>query len=192
MFAILRLSLALLSVTVVGCGWHLRGTGEMTGNIRHIFVEQSRSPLVSTALYNEIFHRGLKWEATRKAAEVIVKLEDEHFERRILSVDPATGKVREVELILTTHFSVRSAGGKILIPREPLVWQLDYVFDEGALLGTVEQDSAIQLDLSNTAATSLMFRVASIKLPPDELVPAAQDKHEPKHSDKSKAKEQAG
>ena len=169
-------SLALL--TACG-GWHLRGVGgSNVGNITHIFVEQNRSPLVGAALYQEIFHRGLKWEGSRKNAEVVIKLESEHFERRILSVDPATGKVREVELVLTTHFSVRSAAGKMLIPREPLVWQLDYVFDEGALLGTVEQDTAIQQDLSATAATSLMFRVESIKLPPEDLLKARdQDPH---------------
>ena len=45
-----------------------------------------------------------------------------------------------------------TASGKTLMMREPLTWQSDYVFDEGSLLGTVEQDTTIQNDLAKTAA----------------------------------------
>ena len=138
-----------------------------------MFLDQARSPLVGVALINEFYRRGFERVTKRGEAEVIVKLEAESFERRTLSVDPATGKVREVELVLSTHFSARSASGKMLIPREPLTWQLDYVFDEGSVLGTVEQDLAIQQDLANTAATAIAFRLGALKLAPEDLVKPA-------------------
>ena len=81
--------------------------------------------------------------------------------------------MREIELGLLAHFTVRAGDGKLLVPREPLTFQLDYVFDEGSLLGTVEQDTTVQRDLAETAATSLIFRLESIELPPPAEKPAA-------------------
>lgn len=171
MTRVARLLCCLLAAALAGCGgWHLRGQGTSHLSFSKVYIDQSRSPLVTNSLAYELDHRGMKRVAKRADAEVIIKLEDERFERRILSVDPATGKVREVELVLSTHFTVRTASGKMLMVREPLTWQSDYVFDEGSLLGTVEQDTTIQNDLSKTAATSLAFRLESVKVAPSDLV----------------------
>lgn len=164
----LAVLLALLALGLVGCGgWYLRGSDPgSTHNFSRVFLKGDDADQVTLALRRELFNRGLKVARRRADADLVIELEDERFERRILSVDPGTGKVREIELGLLTHFTVRSGDGKLLVPREPLTFQLDYVFDEGSLLGTVEQDNTVQQDLAETAATSLIFRLESIELPP--------------------------
>jgi len=163
----------LLAVLVAGCGgWHLRGQGPIKGQVSSVFLKENNADLVGQAVRRELFNRGMRVARERRNADVIIELDGERFERRILSVDPETGKVREIELGLETYFSVRSQKGTLLIPREPLTWQLDYVFDEGSLLGTVEQDTTVQTDLAEIAATSVVFRLDSLSLPPSERVPA--------------------
>jgi len=165
----LALMMVLLAVVLAGCGgWYLRGSNPgSTHNFRKVFLRGDEADHVTLAVRRELVNRGLRVVRRRALADLVIEIEDERFERRILSVDPGTGKVREIELGLLAHFTVRSGDGKLLVPREPLTFQLDYVFDEGSLLGTVEQDNTVQQDLAETAATSLIFRLESIELPPD-------------------------
>ena len=161
------LALLLLSNLLGGCGgWYLRGSDPAsTYNFRRVFLKGDDADQVLFAVRRELYNRGLRVVTKRSNADLVIEIEDERFERRILSVDPGTGKVREIELGLLAHFTVRAGDGKLLVPREPLTFQLDYVFDEGSLLGTVEQDTTVQRDLAETAATSLIFRLESIELP---------------------------
>ncbi|MCC6710438.1 MAG: hypothetical protein IT492_23000 [Gammaproteobacteria bacterium] len=175
----LGLLMLLLALALNGCGgWYLRGSNPAsTHNFRKVYLKGDNAEQVTQAVVRELYNRGLKQVRGRSDADLIIEIEDERYERRILSVDPGTGKVREIELGLLAHFTVRSGDGKLLVPREPLTFQLDYVFDEGSLLGTVEQDNTVQQDLAETAATSLIFRLESVELPPR---PAKAPRSEPK------------
>ncbi len=157
-----------LAISLGGCGgWYLRGSNPAsTHKFSKVYLKGDDAEQVTIAVRRELYNRGLLVVAKRSLADLVIEIEDERFERRILSVDPGTGKVREIELGLLAHFTVRAGDGRLLVPREPLTFQLDYVFDEGSLLGTVEQDNTVQQDLAETAATSLIFRLESIELPP--------------------------
>ena len=167
------LALAALLALLAGCGgWHLRGTGP-GGSLEHtVFISTGGANDVGVALRTQIFNRGGRVTNRRSAADLIVTLEGERFERQTLSVDPDTGKVREVQLQLTTSFAVRTQSGKLVVPREDISWQLDYVFDEGAVLGTVEQDQVIRRDLAEIAATAIALRLQVLELPDEEPVAA--------------------
>lgn len=159
--------LVLAVVLINGCGgWYLRGQGPKPAGIASVFIDASNAPEIATAVRQEFANRGLAVTGLRSAADVVVTIEGERYSRRVLSVDPDTGKVREIELGLEAYFSVRAGDGRLLITREPLDWQLDYVFDEGSLLGTVEQDIVIKRDLATTAATTLVLRLQTVELPP--------------------------
>ena len=156
----------LAACCMAGCGgWHLRGEGPNQVNFSRVYLKTVRAGIVDLAVRRELYNRGMQVVSKRADAQVVIELEGEDYDRRILSVDPDTGKVREIELGLETNFSVRSADGRLLIPREPLNWQIDYVFDESSLLGTVEQDVTVQQDLAEIAATTLVFRLQSVQLP---------------------------
>lgn len=175
----LLMLLLLLLLALNGCGgWHLRGSDPAsTHNFRKVYLKGDDAERMVVAVRRELYNRGLRIVGKRALADLIIEIEDERYERRILSVDPGTGKVREIELGLLAHFTVRSGDGKLLVPREPLTFQLDYVFDEGSLLGTVEQDNTVQQDLAETAATSLIFRLESVELPPrPDKAPGAEPK----------------
>ena len=158
-----------VAVTVSACGgWHLRGHGPTQLPFTSAFVKSANAPVVSSAVRQELRHRGITLAQNRADADVVVELAAENFDRRVLSVDPRSGKVREIELGLQTYFSVRDKDGKLLVPNEAVSWQLDYVFDEDSLLATVEQDSVVRRDLAETAATTLMLRLQAVRPPSSE------------------------
>lgn len=159
----------IVALTVSGCGgWYLRGHGPTQLPFKSAFVKSANAPVVSSAVRKELQYRGITLAQKRADADVVVELAAENFDRRVLSVDPRSGKVREIELGLQTYFSVRGKDGKLLVPNEAVSWQLDYVFDEDSLLATVEQDSVVRRDLAETAATTLMLRLQAVRPPPSE------------------------
>ncbi len=163
-------SLLLLAVMLAACGgWHLRGTQGSTDKQaalnNRIFVKSTSARYVGPALRKELSDRGAELASGRSEADLVVEVIGQRYDRRILSVDPERGKVREIEVALFTEFLVRAATGELLIPRETIFWQLDYTFDEGSVLGTTEQDSVVRRDLAKFAATAIALRVAALKLP---------------------------
>jgi outer membrane lipopolysaccharide assembly protein LptE/RlpB len=101
----------------------------------------------------------------KSTADVVVDLQNEEFDRRVLSVDPDTGKVREVEIGLQVRFSVRTGGGELIHPSETLNWEQDFVFDENSVLGTVEQETRLRVNLAQDAARTIMVKLETLKLP---------------------------
>lgn len=158
-----------LACSIQACGgWYLRGEGPNKFPFETAYVNSANAPKVSTAVRTALVNRGVRVTAQRTEAEVVVELSSENFDRRVLSVDPRTGKVREIELGLQAYFSVHSGDGKLLVPVELVNWQLDYIYDEGSLLGTVEQAQTVRHDLAETAATTLMMRLQAVHLPAAE------------------------
>ena len=146
-----------------GCGgWHLRGT-KQRGGFRHSMLIRGESARnVRGALRAEVNKRGGSIAVNRSTADIVVLVENERFDRRILSVDPVSGKVREIELGLEVAYSARARDGRLLLPREIGTWENDYVFDEGSVLGTNEQDYIIRRELSELAAISIALRLAAL------------------------------
>ncbi|MGE0486747.1 MAG: LPS assembly lipoprotein LptE [Gammaproteobacteria bacterium] len=150
-----------------GCGgWHLRGVQNYGSATRHeFFVRSAGAYNVFVALQQEITNRGGALVSSPGTAQIIVDVERERFDRRILSVDPDTGKVREIELGLAVTFTARTSDGRLLIPREEATFEQDYVFDEGSVLGTVAVDEIVQRELAQLAATSIALRLQALRLP---------------------------
>jgi outer membrane lipopolysaccharide assembly protein LptE/RlpB len=154
-----------ISFALSACGgWHLRGSTDESRVDLSIYIQAAAASTIGVAIRRELKNRGARVAQTRTDADAVISVSGQHYERRILSIDPDSGKVREIELALTAEFSVRGKEGALLIPRETIEWQLDYVFDEGSVLGTNAQDAIGQRDLAELAATAMVLRIQSLKL----------------------------
>ena len=148
-----------------GCSdWYLRGTRTSSVSIETAHISAATAPKLRQQVDKELRLRGVKL-ASKKDAQATIELTNENFDRRVLSVDPDTGKVREVELGLEVGYSVRAKDGKLLSAPETLTWVQDFVFDETSLLGTTERESIIQRELSEDAAQTILLRLETIEIP---------------------------
>ncbi|MGR8921252.1 MAG: LPS-assembly lipoprotein LptE [Gammaproteobacteria bacterium] len=161
------LLLGALVLELAGCGgWKLRGTGDDSAVGYKVFLKTSGARTVGPAVRREVINRGARIVTDRADADLVLEVMGQRFDRRILSVDPDTGKVREIELSLESAFSIRRGDGTLVVPRETLSWQVDYIFDENSVLGTTAQDRIVQRDLADVAATAMVLRLSAIDLSP--------------------------
>ncbi len=149
---------------LAGCAdWYLRGMRPNNSAIKSAYLSATAAENLRRAVVTELSYGGVKL-ATKTDAQVILELINESFDRRVLSVDPDTGKVREVEVALQVDFSVRAKDGTLLSPLERLNWVQDFVFDENSLLGTIEQESTIKRELSQDAAATILRRLEAVEI----------------------------
>jgi len=160
----LRLGLLALSAVLLSAcgGWYLRGTQVSQIAVRKVFVRADSSSYLLTWFQTHLAYSGVTLARSPGEAEAVVDLRGERYDRRVLSVDDQTGKVREMELGLEVEFSVRSPTGELIAAPERVQWTQDFVFDEASLLGTEEVETTIRYELAKDAARALMFRLEAV------------------------------
>jgi len=158
------LTLVAGGVLLGGCGgWRLRGTRKnVLGDVRTVMVTPLNSGFLYSYFITELGYINVSVVVERSSAQILIELSPERYEKRVLSVDPDTGKVREVEVKLTTQITVRAADGSLIAAPEGFSWVEDFVFDEASLLGTVEVEQNLRLEMAKAAARALVLKLETI------------------------------
>jgi len=163
-----RLAAFAAAAPLAGCGgWRLRGTRKnVLGDVTRIFVQAATYGPLYAYFANELSYINVGITPDRSVADIVVELTNERYERRVLSVDPDTGKVREIEVTLTMGMTVRGADGSTISAPATLRWTEDFVFDEASLLGTVETEAVLRQEMAKVAARALVLKLETLKFPP--------------------------
>ena len=151
------LVLALSIVTVGGCGYQLRGAVSLPPDLDAIYVA---GPLgIAGALTQVLESGGIRVLSTRDSAKALLRISDERFSRRVLSVNPDTGKESEFELAYQVTFHVTGGDGEELVPRQTVSLLRDYVFDPDAVLGKSREQSVLYAEMRRDAAGQIARRI---------------------------------
>ena len=130
----LKLFIPLIAVALLlsGCGFKLRGAVDLPENIRTVQV--MAPPELRNDILTLLESGGVGVSASGSGADARITVTSERFSRRVLSVDPTTGKEREFELAYTLDFGVTDRGGQALIENGKVNLLRDYVFDPEAVI----------------------------------------------------------
>lgn len=149
----------LLASTLAGCGFELRGQMVLPSDIRQIHVQ---GPAV---LKNEIevalSGTGVAVAEERAAADAVLAIESDRFNRRVLSVDPDTGKEREFELVYVVSFRATRGNGEMLLEGQRVNLLRDYVFDADAVIGKSREEGVLRQEMRRDAAQQILRRLES-------------------------------
>ncbi len=141
------------------CGFQLRGANVLPPDLKNLYIQ------APVALRDEIrvYLDGTDTKVidNRQGADVILILSDSHFDRRVLSVDPNTGKEREYELIYSLNYLAKRASGKTLLNSQRLTVRRDYVFDRDAVLGKSREQGVLRNEMLRDAVQQILFRLQS-------------------------------
>ena len=154
-----NLVLALVVMTIGGCGYQLRGSVSLPPGLDAVRVA---GPLeISNALTRLLDGGGIHVRSARGSTGALLQLGDERFNRRVLSVDPDTGKESEFELAYSVTFRVTGGDGEELMPEQMVSLLRDYVADADAVLGKGREEGVLHAEMRRDAAGQIVRRVAT-------------------------------
>lgn len=149
----------LLAVGAGGCGYQLRGAVALGSDLDAIHVSGPND--IRGAVARVLEGGGIRVDSTRNEASPVLRLGDERFTRRVLSVDPNTGKAREFEVAYHVAYRLVGGDGVEMVPAQAVTLVRDYVFDADAVLGKSREQRVLRDEMRRDAAARIVRRIAS-------------------------------
>jgi LPS-assembly lipoprotein len=131
-----------MALFLSACGYHLRGALELPANMKNVYVEGGSSPLL------EQFRQVMKSSSaqlasSRKDAGIVVKIANEEFNRRVLSLS-SRGKSNEFELEYRLDYEFADAKDALLMPRQSVDVRREYFnSQQGDVMIAKDQEEAV-------------------------------------------------
>ncbi len=150
-----------LLLTLVSCGFHLRGQQKLP--FESIAISPADSPLAKV-LSREI-REGNEARVVNAPDKVSYRLQilSEVRDRIILSLD-ATGQVREYELRYKVAFRLLDPKGEVVIPRSELFLTRLLSYDISEILAKESEASLLYRNMRQDAADQIVRRLVAARI----------------------------
>ena len=102
-------------------------------------------------------YQALIWK--RLESDYILNINNESYNRSIISVSATTGRVEEYQLILSATISASKKDENTIINNETITITRDYAYDESAVLGNDNEETIIKEDMARQAASRIIRRL---------------------------------
>lgn len=153
------------ALTLAACGFHLRGSPELTGGNAALPAEMAVTTIEAASQTSELV-RQLK--RALRSVDIVVAEEDlpqaavlslrEGLDRRVLSVD-SEGRAVEYELNYTVSFDVNRDDIDWRIPEQSITLSRDYFFDRLDALAADRQEQLLRQDMQREMARLVLDRI---------------------------------
>jgi len=94
-------------------------------------------------------------------ASALLRLLNEETDRAVISLDN-DGKAREFELLLRITFEVKGSENKVILAKQNIKLNRDFVFDVNNLLGANEEEEKLFDEMRRDAARLIINRLKNI------------------------------
>lgn len=153
----MRLAVLVLAVLLTACGFELRGSKVLPEGLERLYLTAPVDLREQVSVYLEGTETRLVED--RGSADVLLTLSNTRFERRVLSVDPNTGKENEFQLAYSLDMSARRADGTRLVESQTITLLRDYVFDPATLLGSGREEATMRAEMKRDAVQQVLRRL---------------------------------
>lgn len=153
----MRLTIVLLAGLLAGCGFELRGANVLPPDLRNLYVVANQDLQYEVAAFLETSDTNLV--KSREQADVVLSILNPRYDRRVLSVDPNTGKEREFEIVYTVDVNAVDKQGRSLIAPQPVSLLRDFIFDTEAVIGASREEAVLQVEMRRDAVQQILYRL---------------------------------
>ena len=154
--------LALLAVGAAplgGCGFALRGSGDLPAELRHPYIQTPKqSAFLRRELRQQLTLRGATVVDTAAAASAVLRILEDDSGQRILSVT-TTGGPEEFEVYSVVRFELTVDGKRTHGPTT-LTLRRDYTFNKNDVLGKRREYETLRDALARAMAGLIIRRIA--------------------------------
>lgn len=143
---------------LAACGFHPRGAVRLPEGLESVYVQAPSGALAEPLrLYLEAGGARLARQAAE--AELTVVLSDETLARRLLAVDPRTGKAREYELAYAVTYRAGRADGSAILPADTVRLVRQYTFNPTEVIAKGEEEELIYAEMREDAIQHILRRL---------------------------------
>ena len=158
-----NLLLAVIVLTIAGCGFHLRG--QATYPFSSIFVSAPVSPPLSLELTRALAAASdAKVVDSAASADVVLEVPSVVDDKEVLSLSSG-GSVREYQLIKRVQFRLRDKQGVDWMPSGEIVIRRSYTFNETQVLARDLQEARLLREMQTDAVQQIVRRLQSASKP---------------------------
>ena len=152
----------LIAMTVTSCGWHLRGSGQLTSNISsvHISGANKKSDFYRTLSRSLKANKVVITDSHTEAQYRIVTL-NQRSERRTATVSSGA-RVSEYQLTELVDVVIFAANGTQVLPRTTLRVERFYDFDENDVQSKTEEAALLKKEMINDLAQQVIRRLNAV------------------------------
>lgn len=155
----LRALLFITIVSLIGCGFHLRGTSDVS--FSSIFI-QGNTLTISKDLAKSLSTNGVKVLNSAEGAELLLEMVGEESEKRILSL-AGTGTVNEFELYYRVHYRSKLAGAELWSPVQTVEARRDFTYSDANLLAKQGEEKRLNENMQQDVISNLTRRLSALK-----------------------------
>lgn len=149
----------ILIASLVGCGFHLRGTSDISFN--SIFI-QGNTLIISKNLKKSLTTNGVKVQDSAEGAELLLEMVGEESEKRILSLS-GKGVVNEFELYYRVHYRTKTADAPLWSQVQTVEARRDYSYSDANLLAKQGEEKRLNENMQQDVLSSLIRRLSALK-----------------------------
>lgn len=149
-----QIFLIFLTFTFSACGFHPRGSYAMPLEMKAVYLDGG-SPILREQISAQLRNSQSQLSESRTNAGIVIKLFDEQFVRRSVSLSER-GKTNEYELLYRLEYEVATPKDAILLPRQPLEVRRDYYNDQQAILARDNEENVLRAEMSQQAVRTLL------------------------------------
>ena len=155
----LRALLFITLVSLIGCGFHLRGTSDVS--FSSIFI-QGNTLTISKNLSKSLSTNGVKVLNSAEGAELLLEMVGEESEKRILSL-AGTGTVNEFELYYRVHYRSKLAGAELWSQVQTVEARRDFTYSDANLLAKQGEEKRLNENMQQDVISNLTRRLSALK-----------------------------
>lgn len=150
----IRPLLLLLTISLSACGFHPHGATSLPLELKQVYLEGA-TPALREQMQQQLHQSNSQLASSRENASMVIKLFDEQFQRRVLSLS-VRGKANEYELLYRVEYEIATPKDAILLPRQPLEVRRDYYNDQQAILARDNEETVLRNEMAQQAIRTML------------------------------------
>ena len=158
----MRWNILLALLLLYGCGFHLRGTGQISAQLGmlHVTAINAYGELVQK-LESALTRSGVSIERDKSVAPYSLRIIGEKNTRRAATTTSRI-TVAEYELRLLVEFQLENLDGDLIIPPSSLVTERVYALDQANLVGSNDEEELLKEEMQDEIVDKIIRRVEAV------------------------------
>ncbi|MFI3185587.1 MAG: LPS assembly lipoprotein LptE [Methylococcaceae bacterium] len=151
-----KTAVLIMAFLLSACGYHLRGALELPANLKNVYVEGGSAPLLDQ-FKQTMKSTSTQLTTTRKGAGLVIKVFNEDFSRRVLSLS-SRGKSNEFELLYRLDYELANANDAKMMERQTVEIRREYYNDQQFVIAKDNEENVIRNEMYQQAVNSIVNR----------------------------------